>query len=83
MSRIIDTAFATRRARVSGRLADSIRLTNGLSGAASSLLPRLRGCYLVEDEEAAVGDRQEALGAEGVSADEDLSRAQLDRAASP
>ena len=38
---------------VTGRLADSIRLTNGLSGAASSLLPRLRGCYLVEDEEAA------------------------------
>ena len=38
---------------VTGRLADSIRLTNGLSGAAASLLPRLRGCYLVEDEEVA------------------------------
>ena len=38
---------------VTGRLADSIRLINGLSGAASSLLPRLRGCYLVEDEQAA------------------------------
>ena len=38
---------------VSGRLADAIRLTNGLSGSASTLLPRLRGCYLVEDDQVA------------------------------
>lgn len=38
---------------VAGRLADSIRLTNGLSGSASTLLPRLRGCYLVSEEPAA------------------------------
>ena len=38
---------------VNGRLADAIRLTNGLSGSASTLLPRLRGCYLVEDDAAA------------------------------
>jgi chromosome segregation protein len=38
---------------VTGRLADHIRLTNGLSGSASTLLPRLRTCYLVEDEAAA------------------------------
>ena len=38
---------------VAGRLADSIRLTNGLSGSASTLLPRLRGCYLVSEESAA------------------------------
>ena len=38
---------------VSGRLADSIRLTNGLSGSASTLLPRLRGCYLVREDSAA------------------------------
>ena len=35
---------------VNGRLADAIRLINGLSGSASTLLPRLRGCYLVEDD---------------------------------
>ena len=35
---------------VSGRLADVIRLTGGLSGSASTLLPRLRGCYLVDDD---------------------------------
>ena len=35
---------------VEGRLADSIRLTNGLSGSASTLLPRLRGCYLVSED---------------------------------
>ena len=35
---------------VNGRLADAIRLTNGLSGSASTLLPRLRSCYLVDDE---------------------------------
>ncbi len=38
---------------VTGRLADHIRLTNGLSGSASTLLPKLRSCYLVEDAEAA------------------------------
>ena len=38
---------------VSGRLADSIRLTNGLSGSASTLLPRLRSCYLVREDSAA------------------------------
>ena len=38
---------------VNGRLADAIRLTNGLSGSASTLLPRLRSCYLVDDEAAA------------------------------
>ena len=35
---------------VSGRLADVIRLTGVLSGSASTLLPRLRGCYLVDDD---------------------------------
>ncbi len=35
---------------VSGRLADVIRLTGVLSGLASTLLPRLRGCYLVDDD---------------------------------
>ena len=38
---------------VTGRLADHIRLTNGLSGSASTLLPKLRSCYLVEDDEVA------------------------------
>ncbi len=38
---------------VAGRLADYIQLTNGLSGSASTLLPRLRSCYLVQDEDAA------------------------------
>jgi len=38
---------------VKGRLADHVRLTNGLAASASTLLPRLRGCYLVEEEEAA------------------------------
>ncbi len=38
---------------VIGRLADHIRLTNGLSGSASTLLPNLRSCYLVEDDEVA------------------------------
>lgn len=38
---------------VIGRLADHIRLTNGLSGSASTLLPNLRSCYLVEDDETA------------------------------
>jgi chromosome segregation protein len=38
---------------VVGRLAEKIRLTNGLSASASTVLPRLRSCYLVEDEEAA------------------------------
>jgi chromosome segregation protein len=38
---------------VAGRLADKIRLTNGLSASASTVLPRLRSCYLVEDEETA------------------------------
>jgi len=38
---------------VVGRLSDHIRLTNGLSGSASTLLPRLRSCYLVEEETAA------------------------------
>jgi chromosome segregation protein len=38
---------------VVGRLAEKIRLTNGLSASASTLLPRLRSCYLVEDEETA------------------------------
>ena len=38
---------------VVGRLADFIRLTNGLSGSASTLLPRLRGCYLVREDTAA------------------------------
>ncbi len=38
---------------VTGRLADYVRLTNGLSASASTLLPKLRSCYLVEDESAA------------------------------
>ena len=38
---------------VTGRLADHIRLTNGLSGSVSTLLPKLRSCYLVEDDEVA------------------------------
>ena len=38
---------------VTGRLADHIRLTNGLSGSASTLLPKLRACYLAEDKAAA------------------------------
>ena len=38
---------------VTGRLADHIQLQNGLAESASTLLPKLRGCYLVEDEEAA------------------------------
>lgn len=38
---------------VSGRLADRVRLTNGLAACAAELLPRLRRCRLVEDEEAA------------------------------
>jgi chromosome segregation protein len=38
---------------VVGRLAEKIRLTNGLSASASTVLPRLRSCYLVEDEETA------------------------------
>ena len=38
---------------VTGRLADHIRLTNGLSGSASTLLPKLRSCYLVEDDDVA------------------------------
>ena len=36
---------------VRGRLADHVRLTNGLSASASTLLPKLRSCYLVESEE--------------------------------
>ena len=36
---------------VRGRLADAVRLTNGLSGSASTLLPKLRSCYLVETED--------------------------------
>ncbi len=35
---------------VTGRFADHIRLTNGLSGSASTLLPKLRNCYLVEEQ---------------------------------
>ena len=35
---------------VIGRLADHIQLQNGLSDSASTLLPRLRGCYLVQEE---------------------------------
>ena len=38
---------------VTGRLADHIQLQNGLAESASTLLPKLRGCYLVEGEEAA------------------------------
>ena len=38
---------------VTGRLADSVRLTNGLAASASTLLPKLRSCYFVEDEAAA------------------------------
>ncbi len=38
---------------VIGRLADHIHLQNGLAESASTLLPKLRGCYLVEDEDAA------------------------------
>ena len=38
---------------VVGRLADHLQLSNGLAGSVSSLLPRLNGCYLVEDETAA------------------------------
>jgi len=38
---------------VTGRLADHIRLTNGLSGSASTLLPKLRSCYLAEDADVA------------------------------
>jgi len=38
---------------VTGRLADAIRFTNGLAESASTLLPKLRGCYLVEEEETA------------------------------
>ena len=38
---------------VLGRLAEKIHLTNGLSASASTVLPRLRSCYLVEDEETA------------------------------
>jgi chromosome segregation protein len=38
---------------VLGRLAEKIQLTNGLSASASTVLPRLRSCYLVEDEETA------------------------------
>ena len=38
---------------VTGRFADHIRLTNGLSGSASTLLPKLRSCYLVEEPAAA------------------------------
>lgn len=38
---------------VHGRLADHVRLTNGLSASASTLLPKLRSCYLVESEDAA------------------------------
>ena len=40
---------------VHGKLADAVRLTNGLSGWAASLLPRLRGCYLVGDDAVARG----------------------------
>lgn len=35
---------------VNGRLADVVQLTNGLSGSVSALLPRLRRCYLVDDD---------------------------------
>ncbi|MBI1357576.1 MAG: chromosome segregation protein SMC [Acidobacteria bacterium] len=38
---------------VTGRLADHIHLQNGLAESASTLLPKLRGCYLVAEEEAA------------------------------
>lgn len=38
---------------VTGRLADFIHLQNGLAESASTLLPKLRGCYLVESEDAA------------------------------
>ena len=38
---------------VRGRLCDHVRLTNGLSRSAASLLPRLQRCYLVGSEETA------------------------------
>ena len=38
---------------MTGRFADQIRLTNGLSGSASTLLPKLRHCYLVEEQASA------------------------------
>ena len=38
---------------VTGRFADHIRLTNGLSGSASTLLPKLRNCYMVEEQASA------------------------------
>ncbi len=40
-------------AGVSSRLADHVRLTNGLAASASTLLPKLRRCRLVEDAEVA------------------------------
>jgi chromosome segregation protein len=36
-----------------GRLSEKVQLTNGLSAAASTLLPRLRSCYLVDGEDTA------------------------------
>ena len=38
---------------VTGRLADHVHLQNGLADSASTLLPKLRGCYLVAEESAA------------------------------
>ncbi len=40
---------------VLGRLSDHVRLTNGLAASASTLLPKLRCCYLVEDAQVARG----------------------------
>ena len=40
---------------VLGRLADHVRLTNGLAASASTLLPKLRCCYTVEDAQVARG----------------------------
>ena len=40
---------------VLGRLSDHVRLTNGLAASASTLLPKLRCCYLVDDAQVARG----------------------------
>ncbi|MEZ5361338.1 MAG: chromosome segregation protein SMC [Bryobacterales bacterium] len=48
-----DTPALGPETGVTGRLADHIHLQNGLAESASTLLPKLRGCYLVEEEEAA------------------------------
>ena len=50
---LLEPAALGRESGVIGRLADHIRLNNGLSGSASTLLPNLRSCYLVEDDEVA------------------------------